>query len=120
MPRIRPTKKEARDTGNDHPGLKVKIEMGEVEFKEVQAEAALGESRLCLDNGDFTNALKHAAEARKSSSDSIRLEAGKLEELAFALEKQIIQKKKMTIIIAAAVGVIAIIGIIIFVFMGKK
>ena len=112
--------KEARDAGNDHPGLRVKIELGEMEFKEVQAEAALGESRLCLDNNDFTNALKHAAEARKSSSDSIRLEAGKLEEKAFALEKQLIQKKKMTIIIAAAVGVVVLIGVIVMFFMGKK
>ncbi|MCZ7649179.1 MAG: serine/threonine protein kinase [Planctomycetota bacterium] len=103
--------KDAFQKGPEHAGLRVKIELGEMELKKQNFDMSVSEAQICLDVGDYENAAKHAQAALDCAiSNRQRQDAEKLQELVTSRNREAdrVAGLKRTVLLFVGIGVLVV------------
>ncbi|GMV83938.1 MAG: hypothetical protein AMXMBFR7_51220 [Planctomycetota bacterium] len=114
--------KDAVQKGHEHVGLRVKIELGEVEHKKQQFDIGVSEAKISMDVNDFDSALKHVQEAYDAAlTERQREDAAKLKESIHAQRANLERSRSVTrMAVIAGVVVVLLLAAVFVLLRGGK
>ncbi|MCW8129248.1 MAG: serine/threonine protein kinase [Planctomycetota bacterium] len=113
---------EGWDKGNQHAGLRAKLDMGQRELRKSQYQTSINEAKWCFEAGQYNAAVERAQEALTfADSDVQRSESKLLIDMAKAKEVEVSKKRSTNKIVIGVVAFLAVLGGMIYflVFAGK-
>lgn len=109
---------EAWDGGNQHGGLRAKIDLGNREHRKSQYQTSINEAKWLFESGQYLPAADRAMEAQTlADSDVQRSESKMLADMAMAKNAEASKKAAKNKIVAAVVVIVLIVGLLAFLLL---